>query len=153
MKRLLLATALLLAVSPTTAHADVEQQGPLSVLVMGATASAPAVRLNPPETPPEIPYVDNRSVEQMIRDVWPDDLETRALKIAFRESRYVPTAHTWCCYGIFQLYLESHKALFNAMGIYTKQDLYDPLTNIKAAYALYLEAVRVFHNGWQPWQT
>ena len=152
-KRLLLATALLLAIPPTTAHADVEHQGPLSVLVTGATASAPAVRLDPPQPPPEIPWVDNRTVEQMIRDVWPDALETRALKIAYRESRYVPTAHTWCCYGVFQLYLTMHKDLFNSMRIYTKQDLYDPLNNVKAAYRLYLEAERVFGNGWQPWQT
>ena len=149
-KRFMLATALLLAI-PTTVHADVEHQGPLTALLMGAMASAPAVRLDPPAPPP--PTVDNRSVEQMIQDVWPDELETRALKIAHRESRYVPTAHTWCCYGVFQLYLTMHKALFNSMGIYTKADLYDPLTNVQAAYALCLEAERVFHNCWQPWQT
>jgi len=139
-------------VVPSPVHADVEHQGPLSIMTT-ATASVPAVRVDPPQTIPVIPAVDNRTVEQMIRDVWPDELETRALKIAHRESRYVPTAHTWCCYGVFQLYLTMHRELFNGMGIYTKWDLYDPLTNVNAAYALCLEAERVFHNCWQPWQT
>lgn len=128
-----------LFVAPSSVNADVEHQGPLAVLVTGATVSAPAERLNPPQPPP-------RTTEEMIRDVWPDNLEERALRIAYRESRYECCVRTWCCFGVFQIYLDIHRPWLNEMGIYTIADLYDPLTNIKAAYHLYEL------DGWNPWK-
>ncbi|MFK8023889.1 MAG: LysM peptidoglycan-binding domain-containing protein [Ilumatobacter sp.] len=86
-------------------------------------------------------------VQQIIRDVWPDELEERALEIAFRESRYVPTAKNFCCYGIFQIYWEVHDVWLDDIGITSAEQLYDPSTNAKAAYALYQRA-----GGWGPWQ-
>lgn len=141
-KRFVMLTALLLAI-PANAHADVEHQGPLTVLVTGATVSAPAVRVVIPLPPPPLP----RTTQEMIRDVWPDNLEERALRIAYRESRYQCCVRTFCCFGVFQIYLSVHREWLNEMGIYTKEDLYDPLTNIKAAYHLYEL------DGWSPWQT
>ena len=85
-------------------------------------------------------------VQQIIRDVWPDELEERALEIAFRESRYVPTAKNFCCYGIFQIYWTVHDVWLVDIGITDDQQLYDPATNARAAYALYQRA-----GGWGPW--
>lgn len=85
-------------------------------------------------------------VQQIIRNVWPDDLEDRAREIAHRESRYVPTAKNYCCYGIFQIYWDVHKSWLDDIGITSAQQLYDPETNARAAYALYQRA-----GGWGPW--
>lgn len=85
------------------------------------------------------------SVEDMIRVVWPDDLEQWALGIAYRESRYQARVHTWCCYGIFQIHQIHLQWLCEAGIACTIEDLYDPMTNIKAAYALYQR------NGKGPW--
>ena len=85
-------------------------------------------------------------VEAVIREVWPDELEDRALEIAFRESRYVPTAKNFCCYGLFQMYWEVHRSWLGDLGITSAEQLYDPATNARAAYALYQRA-----GGWGPW--
>lgn len=39
-------------------------------------------------------------VIQMIRDVWPDEFEDKAIQIANRESHYNPYAANSCCYGV-----------------------------------------------------
>ena len=78
--------------------------------------------------------------------MWPDDLEERALEIAWRESNYIPTAKNFCCYGIFQMYWNVHKSWLADIGITNDQQLYDPATNARAAYALYQRA-----GGWGPW--
>ncbi len=78
--------------------------------------------------------------------MWPDELEERALEIAFRESRFVPTARNSCCYGIFQIYWSVHRSWLADIGITSDQQLYDPATNARAAYALYQRA-----GGWGPW--
>jgi hypothetical protein len=85
-------------------------------------------------------------VKQIIRDVWPDELEERAIEIAYRESRFVPTAKNFCCYGLFQMYWTVHQSWLNDIGITDDQQLYDPATNARAAYELYQRA-----GGWGPW--
>lgn len=85
-------------------------------------------------------------VEQIIRDVWPDELEDKALQIAFRESSLVPTAKNYCCYGLFQIYWEVHDSWLDDIGITDDQQLFDPTTNARAAYALYQRS-----GGWGPW--
>ena len=86
-------------------------------------------------------------VQQIIRDVWPDELEEKALQIARRESNFVATAHNGtCCYGVFQLYWTVHKSWLDDYGIYSSSDLLDAGKNIRAAYALYERA-----GGWGPW--
>jgi hypothetical protein len=78
--------------------------------------------------------------------VWPDELEERALQIAWRESNYIPTAKNFCCYGVFQIYWSVHKSWLSGIGITSAEQLYDPTTNARAALALYERA-----GGWGPW--
>jgi hypothetical protein len=84
-------------------------------------------------------------VTQVIRDVWPDELEDKAIAIATRETRLIPTAHNWCCHGIFAIYFEAGKRLLATLGITSIAQLYDPVVNSTAAYAIYQAA------GWDPW--
>jgi soluble lytic murein transglycosylase-like protein len=108
----------------------------LASLDLGASASATAIRVNPPA----------RSVEQIIRDAWPDDSEDHAVAIATRESRLVPTARNSCCYGLFQINFAPHRAWLADMGITSASQLLDAETNVRAALALFEAA------GWSPWQ-
>ncbi len=79
--------------------------------------------------------------------MWPDELEDRAVLIAWRESRHQPDAYNGtCCYGLFQMYYTVHRSWLTAYGINSASDLYDPLKNAQAAYALYQRA-----GGWGPW--
>jgi len=116
------------------------------------TTQAPATTAPPTTTPrttqapaAEPPGPDD--IKQIIRNVWPDDLEDRALEIAYRESRFVPTAKNFCCYGLFQIYWQVHDVWLDDIGITSASQLYDPETNARAAYALYQRA-----GGWGPWQ-
>ncbi|MCU1397438.1 MAG: hypothetical protein JWN62_547, partial [Acidimicrobiales bacterium] len=85
-------------------------------------------------------------VEQIIRNVWPDDLEDEAVRIATRESNLVPTVRNSCCYGLFQIYFTANKSSLVSWGITSDSRLYDPQVNAYAAYAMYLRA-----GGWGPW--
>ena len=87
-------------------------------------------------------------MQQLIRDIWPDELEERALEIAWRESNYIATAYNgWCCYGVFQIYCtRPRRAGSTTIGVNTASDLLDARKNITAAYALYQRA-----GGWGPW--
>ena len=82
----------------------------------------------------------------MIREIWPDDIEVRALCIAKREAKLRADLNNWCCYGVFALYFEyvpkDLKALY---GVDEASDLYDARTNIAIAYQVYLRG------GWDPW--
>ena len=114
---------------------------PTSTTTVLAT-TAPATTQPPSTTPPT-----SDEVQQIIRDVWPDELEQRALEVAWRESGYVPTAHNgWCCYGLFQIYWSVHVSWLDDYGIYSSADLLDARKNATAAYALYQRA-----GGWGPW--
>ncbi len=85
-------------------------------------------------------------VEALIREIWPDDVEVRALCIAKREAKLRADLNNWCCYGVFALYYEyvpkDLKALY---GVDEPADLYDARTNIAIAYQIYLRG------GWDPW--
>jgi hypothetical protein len=102
------------------------------------TASVPAVRLDPPPAPAADP-------EQIIRDVWPDDLEDHAIAIATRESRLQPSARNACCWGLFQINWQAHHAWLAEIGVTSASQLLDPSTNTQAALALYQR------DGWRPW--
>lgn len=86
-------------------------------------------------------------VEAIIRQVWPDDLETEALRIATRESNLQPGVRNYCCFGLFQIYYNVHKVWLGQMGVTSADQLYDPMINAYVAYAMYLKA-----GGWGPWQ-
>lgn len=96
----------------------------------------PAVRLTPPQP---------RTPEQIIRAVFPDDIEDRAVAIAWRESRFVPTAANACCYGLFQINYGAHRSWLASIGVTSPQQLLDPNVNVFVAYGLYQAA------GWGPW--
>jgi hypothetical protein len=83
--------------------------------------------------------------EAVIRLVWPDDLEAKAVAIATRESNLRNTAHNYCCYGLFQINFSPHQQWLAALGITKPEQLYDPTVNATVAYKLYLQS------GWAPW--
>ncbi len=110
-----------------------------------STTTAPATTA-PASTAPA-PKSTTSEVQAMIREIWPDELEERALQIAFRESRYVATAYNGtCCYGVFQIHWGAHKSWLDDYGITSTNDLFDARKNITAAYAIYQRA-----GGWGPW--
>ena len=108
------------------------------------TATTAPANTQPP--PPANTYT-KAQVAQIIRDVWPDDLEDEAIRIATRESNLIPTVRNWCCYGLFQIYYTAHRTWLASLGITNAAQLYDPRVNATAALALYNS------NGWAPWGT
>lgn len=111
--------------------------------------TTPPVTTAPPTTqpPPPANTYTKAQVAQIIRDVWPDDLEDEAIRIATRESNLIPTVRNSCCYGLFQIYYTAHRAWLASMGITSAAQLYDPRANATAALALYNTS------GWSPWAT
>ena len=109
--------------------------------------TTPPATTAPPSTqpPPPANTYTKAQVTQIIRNVWPDDLEDEAIRIATRESNLIPTVKNWCCYGLFQIYYNAHRTWLATMGITDPAQLYDPLVNSTAALALY----RI--SGWAPW--
>jgi LysM repeat protein len=119
----------------------------------GTTSTASTPRTTPAPTttvaPPALPPASNATadeVQAIIRAVWPDDLEERALEIARRESKYLATAKNNCCYGVFQIYWSVHRSWLGGLGVTSPEQLYDPTINARAALTLYERA-----GGWGPW--
>jgi hypothetical protein len=113
-----------------------------------ATTAAPKPTTTPAPPPSTAPKRNwgQSEVVQLIRDVWPDELEEHALFVAHRESSFVPTAYNgWCCYGLFQIYFNANKAFLATVGVTAPEQLLDPFVNTRAAYALYQRS------GWAPW--
>jgi LysM repeat protein len=128
--------------APTTAPATTE--APATTAAPATTeASATTEATTVPPAPPA-----PGEIEQIIRDVWPDDLEEQALRIAWRESGYNPYAQSYCCSGLFQIYYDVHAIWLADLGINSASDLYDPRLNAEAAYTLYQRS-----GGWSPWPT
>ena len=125
----------------STSHAIshfISPSSPLTTVVRKPTISHPT-------------YVPSRSytraqVIQIIRDVWPDALEDHAIFIATRESNLVPTARNFCCQGLFQIYYAVHAKWLAQIGITSADQLLDPRTNARAAYAMYQRS-----GGFGPW--
>lgn len=119
-----------------------------------ATATTQAPTTTPPTTAPATTLApapaapaSSSEVQQMIRDIWPDELEEKALQVAWRESNYKPQVFNGsCCYGVFQIYWSVHVSWLDDYGINSSSDLLDARKNITAAYALYQRA-----GGWGPW--
>ncbi len=108
----------------------------------GTQQPAPTTPRTPTPAPPSSPA----EVQAIIRAVWPDELENRAIEIAQRESNFVPTAKNSCCYGVFQMYWSVHKGWLAGLGITSADQLYDATLNARAALALYERS-----GGWGPW--
>ncbi len=129
--------------SPSVADAPSTTEAPAPVV----STTAPPTTAPPTTTPPTTTPASPSEVQQIVRDVWPDELEERALEIAYRESGYQATAYNgWCCYGVFQIYWSVHQSWLDDFGVYSATDLYDARKNAEAAYALYRGA-----GGWGPW--
>ncbi len=108
-----------------------------------ATTVAPS----PTTTAPSRPAAVSQSQSaQIIRNVWPDELEERALEIAWRESNHRSNVNNWCCYGLFQIHWNAHRSWLATIGITSVTQLFDPTLNATAAYTLYQRA-----GGWGPW--
>jgi len=86
-------------------------------------------------------------VIQMIRDVWPDEYEEKAIQIANRESHFNPYSANSCCYGVFQINYNAHKRWLPTIGVTSAAQLFDPLINIKAAYVVFQRSGNTF----KPW--
>lgn len=99
----------------------------------------------PPTTAPKTSWT-RAEVIQIIRNVFPDNLEEHAIFIATRESNLVPNVRNYCCFGLFQIYYDVHRSWLNQMGITSPEQLYDPTTNAMAALVLYNRS-----GGWGPW--
>ena len=101
-----------------------------------------------PSTTPAAPQVSYSRAEvvQIIRDIWPDDLENQAIMIAARESNLMPGVRNSCCLGLFQIHFSANQRSLASWGITSPNMLFDPRANAYAAYALYLRA-----GGWGPW--
>jgi LysM repeat protein len=109
------------------------------------TTKPAATTVAPATTVPRRSY-SATEVEAIIREVWPDELEDEAVRIARRESNLQPTARNACCYGLFQIYWTVHKGWLVPMGITSAEQLFDPRVAATAGYALYQRS-----GGWGPW--
>ncbi|HUS43171.1 MAG TPA: hypothetical protein VMY16_10935 [Ilumatobacteraceae bacterium] len=114
-----------------------------------APRSAPATTVapRPATTAPSRPAAVSQSrAAQIIRAVWPDELEERALEIAWRESNHQSNVNNSCCYGLFQIHWNAHRSWLATIGVTSVTQLYDPMVNATAAYTLYQRA-----GGFGPW--
>ena len=115
-----------------------------------AKATTTTVKTTSTSTPaaaaPQTAY-SKAEVEAIIRQVWPDDLEDEAVRIATRESNLKPAVRNYCCFGLFQIYYNVHKKWLGQLGVTSADQLYDPMSNAYVAYAMYLKA-----GGWGPWR-
>lgn len=120
--------------------------------VAPSTTSAPSVTAAPTTTVAIPPSPSNSEVERIIRAIWPDDLEERALKIAWRESNYQADADNgWCCVGLFQIYWTIHQTWLGSIGVTSRAPLFDAEINTRAALALYERSLAQRGDGWHPW--
>jgi hypothetical protein len=149
---------------PTAAPVAVVQEPAAAAVTEPASAPAPPVTEAPTTTSPPPPPLSPQEpapapapsapaspttpggVEALIREVWPDDLEERALTIARRESGLRPDAYNgWCCYGVFQIYFNANRSFLGRYGVTSANQLIDARTNVTIAYEMYKAS------GWSPW--
>ncbi len=128
--------------APSTTQPATTQPKPATTQPTTPPATTAPANTQPPS--PANTYT-KAQVAQIIRDVWPDDLEDEAIRIATRESNLIPTVKNYCCYGLFQIYYTAHRTWLASIGITSAAQLYDPRVNATAALALYNKS------GWAPW--
>jgi LysM repeat protein len=129
--------------APTTSPAAAAVAAPRTTTAPRVTSTTAAPTTTVPARPPA---VSTEQAVAVIRSVWPDDLEERALEIAWRESKYQSNVNNWCCYGLFQIHWNAHRSWLGSLGITSASQLYDPTVNATAAYVLYQRA-----GGFGPW--
>ena len=109
------------------------------------TVRATPTTARPVTTVPRTSYSRDQ-VLQIIREIWPDNLEARAIEIATRESNLNPYSQNSCCSGLFQLYFNVHRTWLASIGITSATQLLDPRVNARAALLMYQRS------GWAPWE-
>ena len=84
----------------------------------------------------------------IIREVFPDRLEERAVAIAKRESQLnaANINGSRCCLGLFQIHWLAHRSWLKNIGITTPEQLLDARENARAGLALYKRS-----NSWVAW--
>ena len=85
--------------------------------------------------------------EKVIREIFPDHLEDRAVAIAKRESKLNAASWNWCCIGLFQINWWSHRSWLKAEGITEPEQLLNARTNAEVAWMIYKRS-----GGWGPWE-
>ena len=123
----------------------------------GATATQPAVRLDPPppvvDTLPPVPVLWSTASAnghctglEFALAYWSPGWDVRRMSgIAYRESRCQPGASNSCCSGVLQMHRMHVPNAF--CGVYSRDDYYDPWKNICAAAALWKTS------GYGAWST
>ena len=120
--------------------------------VAPSSTLAPSVAVAPTTTAAIPPSPSTAEVQSIIRAVWPDDLEQRALDIVWRESRYQADVDNGiCCVGLFQIYWTIHRVWLGSEGVTSREQLFDAETNTRAALALYERSLAQRGDGWHPW--
>jgi LysM repeat protein len=132
---------------PTTTTKPPTTTQPKAAPTTTKPPTSPTVTTAPATTQPAPPANTYTKVQvaQIIRDVWPDNLEDQAIAIATRESNLTPTVRNYCCYGLFQIYFTANQSFLAGIGITNAAQLYDPHVNATAALAMYNRS------GWGPW--
>ncbi len=127
-----------------------------TMILIGATLCLPkGTTWNQPSTeatglrnlPAPSTSYSRRQAAAIIREIFPDHLEERALAIAQRESKLAATAYTWCCVGLFQINWWAHKPWLKDIGVTKASQLLDARVNARAAYVMYKR-----NSGWGPWE-
>jgi LysM repeat protein len=133
---------------PVTTPATTPAPAPTAPSNPTTSRPTPATTVPAPTTTaaPRPAAVPPSQAADIIRSVWPDDLEERALEIAWRESNHRSNVNNWCCYGLFQIHWTAHRSWLAGFGVTSASQLYDPTVNATVAYALYQRA-----GGWGPW--
>ncbi len=128
------------------ANASTPTTTPPSTAAPTTTAPASTTTKPPATVPPAKQNWTQAEVIAIIRQVWPDHLEDKAISIAWRESNHKPGVRNYCCFGLFQIYWNVHKGWLSSIGITSAEQLYHPQANAYAALVLYNRA-----GGWGPW--
>ncbi|MEO1055833.1 MAG: hypothetical protein AAFY28_02855 [Actinomycetota bacterium] len=141
-------TAAPTTVAPTTAAPTTAAPTTAAPTTAAPTTAAPTTAASAPSSPNSPgPNASPEQVQQIIRDIWPDELEERAIEIAWRESNWIPTADNGhCCHGVFQIYWTVHRSWLADFGVTSLDQLYDPVINTQMALEIYNRA-----GGWGPW--
>jgi len=125
---------------------------PPPTTVRTITSTTVVITIPPPtvaSAPPGVPVPARTSVDEalrIIREVWPPELHTEAIRIASRESRLQSNVRNACCIGLFQIHFEAHRRWLATKGVTMPEQLLDAATNVRVALALYQRS-----GGWGPW--
>ena len=117
--------------------------GDVICLPKSATTKDPSITLK--LKAPAKRYTAKQSAA-IIRAIWPDNLEDKAVAIAKRESKLNAASYNGCCVGLFQIHWLAHRSWLKDIGVTSAHQLLDARVNAKAGYAIYKRS-----NGWGAW--